>query len=438
MAIRSLSICTGGGGLELGLELACPGLFAPIAYVEGEAFCVADLAEAMEQGLLASAPVWSDLRTMCEPEFRAFMGAALGGRRLGLLCGGYPCQDYSVAGKQAGMGGDRGRLWHSVARIVGETMPAFCFFENVSGHLQLGFEQVVGDLRGLGYRVAAGLFTASEVGASHKRERLFILAHAEDADGRRASGADNARWWAPETGRPGGMRGDVANRDSSGTQDAAAGGSGSPGGPIASAGRELADGAGTVSGRQHERKPFAAQCHQGFFPPGPNDRAAWAAVLAADPSLEPAICRVADGTSDSLDGERIDDAKRALQEAKKASICYWRMLHGMRLYDLIGTASPGLRPADARGDSVQAMPRDTARIPAVGRPQHGDGVRMLSEDLRAKSAEADIMLSKLRKQAGLAAQAGSRIDRLRMLGNGVVPLQAAYAFLSLFACLAHQ
>jgi hypothetical protein len=101
-------------------------------------------------------------------------------RLVDIVHGGYPCQPFSIAGRKLGDKDPR-HLWPHIARIVREIEPRFCFFENVGGHLRLGFEQVHDDLRSMGYRVAAGLFTAEEVGAPHKRERLFILAYAEGA-----------------------------------------------------------------------------------------------------------------------------------------------------------------------------------------------------------------------------------------------------------------
>ena len=103
--------------------------------------------------------------------------AARGAAR-GRLTAGYPCQPFSVAGKRRGADDPR-HLWPHVARIIGEVEPPFVFLENVAHHLRLGFPEVASGLVGMGYRLAAGLFTAAEVGAPHKRERLFILAIRE-------------------------------------------------------------------------------------------------------------------------------------------------------------------------------------------------------------------------------------------------------------------
>lgn len=163
-----LSLCAGVGGLDLGLRVAQPNA-RTVCFVEIEAYAAAILATRMEQDDLDQAPVWTDLRTFDGTPWRGLVDC---------ITAGYPCQPFSVAGKQLGDKDPR-HLWPDVFRVVREIDPPLCFFENVPGHLRLGFQQVHDDLRSLGYRVKAGLFSAEEVGASHKRERLFILAYRE-------------------------------------------------------------------------------------------------------------------------------------------------------------------------------------------------------------------------------------------------------------------
>lgn len=167
-----LSLCAGVGGLDLGLRVAQPNA-RTVCFVEIEAYAAAILATRMEQDALDQAPVWTDLRTFDGTPWRGLVDC---------ITAGYPCQPFSVAGKQLGDKDPR-HLWPDVFRVVREIDPPLCFFENVPGHLRLGFQQVHDDLRSLGYRVKAGLFSAEEVGASHKRERLFILAYRESVFG---------------------------------------------------------------------------------------------------------------------------------------------------------------------------------------------------------------------------------------------------------------
>ena len=164
-----LSLCSGYGGLELGLKRVVPSL-RTVAYVEIEAFAVANLVKKMEQGLLDVAPVWTDIKTFNPNPFR---------HKIHIIAAGYPCQPFSFAGKRQGEKDPR-HLWPIIAGIINKIKPAWCFLENVAGHLSKGFDQVYCDLKKMGYATEAGLFSAAEVGAPHLRKRLFVLAHYSD------------------------------------------------------------------------------------------------------------------------------------------------------------------------------------------------------------------------------------------------------------------
>jgi len=165
---RILSLCSGVGGIELGFKLAEP-TSRTVCYVEIEAFACEILARRMEEKRLDAAPVWTNLKTF---DGRPWRG------KVDCITGGYPCQPFSVAGKKLGTNDPR-HLWPDIKRLITEIEPPICFFENVSNHLRVGFEEVANDLRQMGYQIKAGLFTAQEVGAPHQRERLFILAYSD-------------------------------------------------------------------------------------------------------------------------------------------------------------------------------------------------------------------------------------------------------------------
>lgn len=165
--LAGLSLCSGVGGLELGLHIAEPE-YRTVCYVERDAFAAATLVARMADKALAEAPVWSDLRTF---DGRPWRG------RVHILTAGYPCQPFSYAGRRLGDSDPR-HLWPEVARVVGEVRPEWVFCENVDGHLSMGLAEVLGELSAMGYTAKAGLFSAAEVGASHLRRRVFILAHA--------------------------------------------------------------------------------------------------------------------------------------------------------------------------------------------------------------------------------------------------------------------
>ncbi len=167
-----LALCAGVGGLELGVKLANPTARCD-CYVEGEGYAAAVLVRRMEEKVLDEAPIWSDVRTFDGKPWRG---------KVDCITGGYPCQPFASIGKRKGQEDSR-HLFPSIKRIIEEVQPNRCFFENVAGHLSLGFEVVADDLQNMGYKVAAGLFTAEEVGTTHKRERLFIMADTESVFG---------------------------------------------------------------------------------------------------------------------------------------------------------------------------------------------------------------------------------------------------------------
>lgn len=167
------SLFSGIGGLELGLEWA--GVGHTVWQVEREPFCRAVLAKH-----------WPDAERFDDV-------TTVGAHNLApveVICGGFPCQDISYAGRGAGLAGERSGLWYEYARIVRELRPRFVVVENVSALLTRGLDAVLGTLASLGYDAEWSCVRASDVGARHRRERVFIVAWLGDADsrGRRAHG----------------------------------------------------------------------------------------------------------------------------------------------------------------------------------------------------------------------------------------------------------
>lgn len=154
--------------MELGLGLA--GVrHRTVAAIEIEAFAIANLVAKMEQRTLRPFPIWSNLKTFDPAPFRG---------RVDLITGGYPCQPFSTAGKRKGAEDSR-HLWPYLSKIIDAIKPLWCFFENVEGHLSLGYGEVYRSLRDMGYTVESGIFSSQEAGGSHQRKRLFILAKLE-------------------------------------------------------------------------------------------------------------------------------------------------------------------------------------------------------------------------------------------------------------------
>lgn len=160
-----ISIASGYRGLELGLEQL--GIKLRVAsYVEVEAFVIANLVTAMEKGKLGEVPVWTDIKTFPSGNFY---------RKIHGITAGYPCQPFSNAGKRGGTSDER-HIFPFIHRAIETIEPVWCFFENVEGHLSMGYDEVYQSLRAIGYNVESGIFSAHEVGAPHERKRLYILA----------------------------------------------------------------------------------------------------------------------------------------------------------------------------------------------------------------------------------------------------------------------
>jgi DNA (cytosine-5)-methyltransferase 1 len=118
---------------------------------------------------LDAAPIWTNLKTFPWAEFRG---------KVDILSGGYPCQPFSAAGKRLGTEDPR-HLWPFIADGIRAMQPRLCFFENVEGHITLGLKEVISELESIGYRTTWGIFSAREVGAPHRRKRIFILAYSD-------------------------------------------------------------------------------------------------------------------------------------------------------------------------------------------------------------------------------------------------------------------
>jgi len=161
-----IAFCAGYGGIERGLDLA--GIkHRVVAYVEIEAFAIANLVAKMETGQLDPAPIYTDLKTFPAHLFRD---------RVDIITGGYPCQPFSGAGKRKGTDDPR-HLWPYIRRHIESIRPVQCFFENVEGHISLGLSTVVSDLEEDCYTTTWGIFSAREVGAPHQRKRVYIMAY---------------------------------------------------------------------------------------------------------------------------------------------------------------------------------------------------------------------------------------------------------------------
>lgn len=187
------------GGILLGWRTRCA--------VEIDPYCRRVLLTRQRDGILPRFPIWDEVRT--------FDGAPWRGH-IDIVTGGFPCQDISVAGRGAGITGERSGLWKEMARIVGEVRPRYVLVENSPALTHRGMGAVLGDLASMGYDAEWCVLGADDVGAPHRRQRIWILGQCSHVPDRDCSGfqeqwrpvADatehatpkRGRWWGAEPG----------------------------------------------------------------------------------------------------------------------------------------------------------------------------------------------------------------------------------------------
>ncbi len=140
-----------------------------IAFCEIEPFCQAVLAKHWP-----NVPIFKDITKLSGADIEAIGGCDV-------ICGGFPCQDISTAGKGAGIEGSRSGLWKEYARLIGELKPRYVIVENVAALRSRGLGVVLRDLAALGYDAEWHCIPASAIGARHRRDRIWIVANAISA-----------------------------------------------------------------------------------------------------------------------------------------------------------------------------------------------------------------------------------------------------------------
>lgn len=163
--LNELALFAGAGGGILGSHLLG---WNTICAVERDAYAAQVLAQRQNDGILPPFPIWSDV---CSFDGKPWRGI------IDVISGGFPCQDISSAGKGAGIDGARSGMWAEMARIIGEVRPKFVFVENSPMLVSRGLTRVIGDLAQMGYNAQWARFSASNFGAPHQRDRIWIIAN---------------------------------------------------------------------------------------------------------------------------------------------------------------------------------------------------------------------------------------------------------------------
>lgn len=211
--LKLLDLFSGIGGMSLGLERS--GGFETVAFCEIEEFPRKVLNKHWPE-----VPIYDDVRTLTAERLAA------DGITVNAICGGFPCQDISVAGKRGGIAdGTRSGLWSEFARLIGELRPQFVLVENVANLLsgpseKRGgwFGRVLGDLAECGYDAEWENIPAAAVGAPHRRQRVWIIAYPASLFGN-----GGRKHWQPcerqvSESRDSGSASTVANANSQGLE----------------------------------------------------------------------------------------------------------------------------------------------------------------------------------------------------------------------------
>jgi DNA (cytosine-5)-methyltransferase 1 len=162
--MKVLDLFSGIGGFSLGLERAG---METIAFCEIEKYCQKVLKKHWPE-----VPIYEDIKQLDGTKYRGAVD---------VVCGGFPCQDLSVAGNQEGFEGERSSLYREMLRIISECLPRYAIFENVTGLISgdggRWFARFLYDLAAIGYDAEWNCISASYIGAPHHRDRVWIVAY---------------------------------------------------------------------------------------------------------------------------------------------------------------------------------------------------------------------------------------------------------------------
>lgn len=373
-----LSFCSGYGGIERGLDIA--GLeHRVVAYVEIEAYAVANLINKMEDNIIPPAPVYTDLKTFPSEVFRD---------RVDIITGGYPCQPFSAAGARKGTDDPR-HLWPHIRRHIQSIRPFRVFFENVSGHITLGLNTVISDLEEDGFRSTWGIFSAAEVGAPHQRQRVWILGDSQH------NGSSICE-------KPRDIVETVANSQEG--KDPA----------LKSQGASRSDSGEDLSGRVADSD--SVRCDGRELSHGIGEREM--EIEALERPRQSVVRSKAEGCGGDS-GEVVADSDNTGQYSDCGSVQKSEVRHDT------GRSSKAL--ADTIGEGCERPERvriDSSQTPEWGSRSYGSTAKC-SNDRQQWEWPPEPRLGRV------VDGCANRVDRIRLLGNGVVPQTAAKAWLTL-------
>lgn len=170
--MNELALFAGAGGGILGGHLLG---WRTVCAIERDAYAAQVLAQRQNDEILRPFPIWSDV---CSFDGKPWQGI------VDVISGGFPCQDISAAGSGAGISGERSGLWKQMARIIDEVRPDYVLLENSPLLVGRGLAVVLGDIAALGLDAEWCCISASECGATHNRDRIWLVAYPKGQHGR--------------------------------------------------------------------------------------------------------------------------------------------------------------------------------------------------------------------------------------------------------------
>lgn len=370
MVLRVLSLCTGIGGIDLACEMAG---MQVVGQVEIDPFCLRILEKH-----------WPSVKRL--NEVRKVRGDEFGA--IDIITAGFPCQPHSLAGKRRGSDDNR-NLWPEIYRIIGVVKPKWFVGENVPGILTSDsrrfFGGVLSDLDALGYRVAWSVYGACEVGAPHRRERVFLLAYLPVV-----------RSLARQP-RPADQQG-VSNLN----------GAGDP---------ALAD----AAGRRFPQPPIPAGLPDDIDPSGPRSRGG---IHSGAGDQTPHTTALADAAG--ANGEWGERTRRGRDGSTDAGPLAHRNCQGLAIGQGFGGDAVAQRPATQRDGREE--PGEWPPESILGRSVDGISPGLDSSRWPAGPGEPQYAWEPPRV---VREQVVDRTKRLRALGNAVVPQQAYPIFVAI-------